>query len=152
MLNEAIRYVMDKEQLLVAAPSTSVREAAQLMASRQVSALVVVEGGRLAGIFTERDAVFRVIATGRSPEATALADVMTHEPLTVTPDETFGYALLLMHENGFRHVPVVEGGVPIGMVSARDALDPDLEEFESEARRRRLIKRNAKDVLPGPKA
>lgn len=152
MLNEAIRYVMDKERLLVAVPQTSVREAARLMASRQVSALVVVEGGRLTGIFTERDAVFRVIATGRSPETTVLADVMTHEPVTVTPDETFGYALLLMHENGFRHVPVVEGGVPIGMVTARDALDPDLEEFESEARRRMLIKRNAKDVRPYPKA
>ena len=111
-----------------------------------------MDGGRLAGIFTERDAVFRVMATGRSPEATALAEVMTRDPQTVTPDETFGYALLLMHENGFRHMPVVDGGVPIGMVSARDALDPDLEEFESEARRRRLIKRNAKDALPGSKA
>jgi CBS domain-containing protein len=143
MLNEAIRYVMDKERLLVAAPHTSVRDAARMMAERRASAVVVVEGGRLAGIFTERDAVFRVLAEGRVPDTTAIAEVMTRDPKSVAPDETFGYALLVMHENGFRHVPVVEDGTPIGMVTARDALDPDLEEFESEARRRQQIRRNA---------
>ena len=63
--------------------------------------------------------------------------------MTVTPGESFGYALLMMHEKGFRHVPVVENGAPIGIVSARNALDPDLEEFESEARRRQSIRRQA---------
>ena len=144
MLNEPIRNAMDKVKLLVAGPSTRVREAARMMADRRVSAVVIVDGGTLSGIFTERDAVFRVIAAGLPPDATVLADVMTRDPVTVAPDESFGYALLLMHENGFRHVPVVEGGLPIGMVSARDALDPELEEFESEARRRQLIQRNAR--------
>jgi signal-transduction protein with cAMP-binding, CBS, and nucleotidyltransferase domain len=68
---------------------------------------------------------------------------MTKSPVFVDPGETFGYALLLMHENGFRHVPVVVNGEPIGIVSARSALDPDLEEFESEARRRKAIRRGA---------
>lgn len=98
---------------------------------------------RLVGIFTERDAVFRVIAQQRDPQTTRLAEVMTPAPLTVAPQETFGYALILMHENGFRHVPVIENGAPVGMVSARNALDPDLEEFESEARRRKAIRRGA---------
>ena len=53
------------------------------------------------------------------------------EPMTVTPDDLFGYAMLAMHENGFRHMPVIENGEAIGVVSARNALDPDLEEFES---------------------
>ena len=68
---------------------------------------------------------------------TLLADVMTTAPQTVDPDKTFGYALLLMHEHGFRHVPVVEDGKPIGIVSARNALDPEMEEFISEAQRRK---------------
>ena len=68
---------------------------------------------------------------------------MTPDPTTVAPDETFGYALLLMHESGFRHVPVVENGRPVGVVSARHALDPDLEEFTAEAERRKAIRRKA---------
>ena len=83
------------------------------------------------------------MATGRDPQTTKLAEVMTPDPKTVTPDETFGYALLLMHENGFRHAPVVEDGRPVGVVSARNALDPDLEEFAVEAERRRHIRRRA---------
>jgi len=100
-----------------------------------------VEDERLVGIFTERDAVVRVMARGRDARATQLADVMTAPPLTVDPDKTFGYALLMMHENGFRHVPVIENGKPVGIVSARNALDPEMEEFVSEAQRRQHIQR-----------
>jgi CBS domain-containing protein len=105
--------------------------------------VLVLQDGRLVGIFTERDAVYRVMAPGRDPTATTLGEVMTREPKTVAPDETFGYALLLMHENGFRHAPVVENGRPVGVVSARLALDPELEEFTAEAERRRHIRRRA---------
>jgi CBS domain-containing protein len=143
MLNEPIRNVMERKRLVLAAPDTSVAAAARLMAASQVGAVMVVEGKRLIGIFTERDAVFRVIAEKRDAEATRLAEVMTPAPLTVSPQESFGYALILMHEHGFRHVPVVEDGEPVGMVSARNALDPELEEFESEARRRKAIRRDA---------
>ena len=65
---------------------------------------------------------------------------MTSAPMTVGPDRSFGYALQLMHEYGFRHVPVVENGKPVGMVSSRDALDPDMEDFVSEVRRREGIR------------
>jgi CBS domain-containing protein len=98
---------------------------------------------RLIGIFTERDAVHRVLAKGLDPAVTRLADVMTTTLLTVAPNETFGYALLVMYENGFRHVPVVVDGKPVGIISARDALDPDLEEFASETSRRLSIRRFA---------
>jgi CBS domain-containing protein len=117
--------------------------AAALMLEGKVGAVLVVEDGRLAGIFTERDAVYRVMAAGRDPLTTLLKDVMTPDPLTVAPEETFGYALLLMHEKGFRHAPVVVDGRPIGVVSARHALDPDLEEFAAEAERRKHIRRRA---------
>ena len=143
MLSEPIRNVMERKRLVLAAPDTSVSAAARLMAANRVGAVMVIEGTRLVGIFTERDALFRVIAGQRDVETTRLAEVMTPAPVTVSPQESFGYALILMHENGFRHVPVVENGEPVGMVSARNALDPDLEEFESEARRRESIRRQS---------
>jgi len=143
MLGLPIRSVIEPRKLVVAAPQTSVAEASRLMKEGKVGAVLVVEEGRLVGIFTERDALFRVMACGLDPAATPLSEVMTPGPTTVAPDETFGYALLLMYENGFRHVPVVEHGRPMGMVSARHALDPDLEEFAAEAERRKHIRRLA---------
>jgi CBS domain-containing protein len=140
MFSQRIRSVMEQKKLVTAAPDATVTQAAKLMAKRNVGAVMVVEDGRLIGIFTERDAVFRVIAKGRDAQTTPLADVMTDAPQTVDPDKTFGYALLLMHENGFRHLPVIENGKPIGIISSRNALDPDLEEFVAEAQRRKHIR------------
>lgn len=141
MFDQRIKYVMERKKLLMAPPETTVREAVKAMAKRRVGAVMVVAGKRLVGIFTERDAVVRVMARGRDAEATRLADVMTPSPQTMSPDELFGHALLVMHENGFRHVPVVENGEPVGIVSSRMALDPDLEEFISEAQRRKHLRR-----------
>jgi CBS domain-containing protein len=143
MLQLPIRSVIEPRKLVVARPEASVCEAARLMRKNKVGAVLVVTDGRLVGIFTERDAVYRVMAAGRDPRGTRLAEVMTPDPKTVAPDESFGYALLLMHENGFRHAPVVEGGRPVGVVSARNALDPELEEFAVEAERRKYIRRRA---------
>lgn len=145
MLSEPIRNVMEQHKVLTAPPDTTVSTAAKLMAEKKVSAVMVVESRRLVGIFTERDAVFRVIAQDRNAQVTRLDDVMTRSPKTLTPSESFGYALLMMHENGFRHMPVVVNGEPVGIISSRNALDPELEEFESEAERRRGIRRQAKD-------
>jgi CBS domain-containing protein len=140
MFSQRIKSVMDRSKVLTASPETSVVDAAKLMEQKSVSAVLVISQEKLVGIFTERDAVFRVIARGMDVRTTRLGDVMTPSPVTVTPEKSFGYALLLMHENGFRHVPVVVDGMPVGIVSARSALDPDLEEFVSEEQRRRHIK------------
>ena len=140
MFNQPIRDLMEQRNFLTALPGTTVSNAARLMAERKVGAVMVVENEQLLGIFTERDAVFRVLALGRDPEATRLTDVMTPEPKTMDPDKTYGHALLMMQENGFRHVPVIEGGRPVGIVSSRNALDPDLEEFTSEERRREHLR------------
>jgi CBS domain-containing protein len=137
MFDRPIRSVMQRRKVLKGPPETLVSKAAKLMAAKNVGALMVVEGGRLIGIFTERDVVFRVVARGLDARTTAVSDVMSPAPQTVHPDKPFGYALLVMHENGFRHLPVVENGKPIGIVSARSAMDPELEEFTSEAQRRR---------------
>jgi len=140
MPHRSLRSIIAKQTPLTAPPGMTVAEAAGLMRSSRVGALMVVENGRLAGIFTERDALYRVIAAGRDPQATRLADVMTRECQTVDPDKPLGHALHLMYEGGFRHVPVVENGTPLGMVSARDALGPELEDFESELVKREHIR------------
>ena len=101
---------------------------------------MVVENGKLVGIFTERDALFRVVAEGRAAQVVRLADVMTRDPQTIDPDKPFVEALHLMHVSGFRHVPVVEDGRSIGMVSARDALGEELENFIYELLRQKQIK------------
>jgi CBS domain-containing protein len=136
MLDRLIKDVMQRRKLLLAPPATAVAKAAKLMATRNVGAIMVVDNDLLIGIFTERDAVTRVLAPGLDADVTQIGDVMTRAPHTVSPDKPFGYALMLMHEKGFRHLPVVVDGKPIGIVSARSAMDPELEEFVSEAQRR----------------
>jgi CBS domain-containing protein len=131
---------MVTEKLVIAAPATTVREAAGMMASHNVGAVLVVEEEKLVGIFSERDAVFRVVAPGRDVKTTPIAEVMTKSPQTVGPERSFGFALLMMQENSFRHVPVVVDGKPVGIVSSRSALDPDMEEFVAEAERRKNIR------------
>lgn len=127
---------MQSRKLLTAAPATTVLKATQRMARRGVGAMLVVDDGILVGIFTERDATFRVLAAGRDPATTKLAEVMTPDPATIGPKESFGRALLIMQQEGFRHLPVVRDGKPIGIVSSRSAMDPDLVEFRCEAERR----------------
>ena len=136
MFGQTIRSIMEKKKFLTAGPKASVSHAAKLMARKNAGAVLVVEHEKLLGIFSERDAVFRVLAAGLDPKTTALSDVMTPNPKTLESGKTYGHAMLLMHENGFRHVPVVENGKPIGIISSRNAMDPDLEEFVSEERRR----------------
>jgi CBS domain-containing protein len=139
MFYQTVRTLMDPRKLILVPGSMTVREAAKLMKSKRYGAVLVTEGDELLGIFTERDAIFRVIAVGLDPETTPLVDVMTKEPKTIAPDKTFGHAMLMMHEGGFRHVPVVEDGKLVGMVSSRNALDPDLEEFVFEEHRRKRL-------------
>jgi CBS domain-containing protein len=140
MPQRPVRSIIAKQKILTATAEITVAEAARLMKKKSLGAVMVVkDNGRLAGIFTERDAVFRVLAEGRDPKTTRLSDVMTPQPQTIAPEKPFGHALMMMYESGFRHVPVVEDGKPVGMVSARDALGPELQEFESELQRRTRI-------------
>jgi CBS domain-containing protein len=125
----SLRSIVARQPPAIAEKSATVLEAAILMKEQGKGALLVVEGSRLSGIFTERDALFRVIAAGRDPGSTTLAEVMTPQPQTMHPDEPFVKALRVMHKHGFRHLPVVEHGRPLGVVSARDALDDDLYEL-----------------------
>lgn len=132
MPNRPVGRIVEGQTVTTAKDSDTVLEAAKRMRDQKVGAILIMHEGVLAGIFTERDALNRVIAEGLDPASTPLAAVMTPDPLTITSDKPFRNALHLMYENGYRHLPVVDDGQPIGVVSARDALGMDLVEFERD--------------------
>lgn len=129
MSDRTIRHIIQNQALVKADSHMTVAETAAEMKARQVGAIVIVDGDTLVGIFTERDALYRVAAAGLDPQATPISEVMTTEPTTVHPDKRFDDALGLMHAGKFRHVPVVEDGRVLGMVSSLDAMGPELEQF-----------------------
>jgi CBS domain-containing protein len=135
----SLRSIVAGRPPVEAASITTVVEAARLMQRENVGAVLVVDHARLVGIFTERDALFRVVADGREPHATRLAEVMTPRPQTIHPDEPFVRALRMMHEGKFRHLPVVEFDRPLGVVSVRDALDEDLHELRVDLEQRETM-------------
>ncbi len=139
MAERTIRDIIEGQELLTASAAMSVAEAARLMKQRNVGAMMVVDGdGRLVGMFTERDALFRVLSAGLDGD-TPLSAVMTPNPRTISPERSFAHALGFMHEGKFRHLPVVEDGHPIGMISVRDAFGPELEAFVYELLRQEQV-------------
>jgi|SRR6476469_4890 CBS domain-containing protein len=139
MSNRPIRGIIENQKVVIANSDINILEASRLMKENSIGALLVCEKQRLVGMFTERDALFRVMAEARDPKTTSLAEVMTRHPQTVDPDKPLGHALHMMYEGGFRNVPVVENGKPVGMVSARQALGPELREFVAEMDEREHI-------------
>ena len=139
MADRLIKKIIEDQEIVTAPADMTVSEAALLMREKHIGAVIVVENDRLAGIFTERDALFRVVAEGRDSKTTHLADVMTCNPQTVRPDQPFSVALQMMYGGKFRHVPVVEDGRPVGIISARDALGPELEAFVYELLRQEQV-------------
>ena len=133
MPRRIIRTLIEGRSLISASPQMTVRAACRQMTEYQVGALLVVENNRIAGIFTERDALNKILSTGVDPDKTSLADVMVRNPQTITADKPLAHAMYMMSEGGFRHVPVVDSdGTPLGMVSARDALGQDMLDLERE--------------------
>jgi CBS domain-containing protein len=143
MSERTIREIIEGQQPITASPATTVSEAARLMKQHGIGGLMVTEDDKLVGVFTERDALFRVLAEGVDPKATPLSSVMTANPQTIAPERTFTVALEVMSAGGFRHLPVVEAGRLLGIVSVRDALGNELEDFVLEM----LRQEQASDVL-----
>ena len=128
--------IVSNQTLVTLAPQTTVREAAKLMTERKIGAIMVVEGGRLVGIFSERDVLGRVVARSLDPDKTTLRETMTPNPLTVRPDDPPASALEMMAQRGFRHLPVVDGERIVGMVSIRDLYAAIKVELEEEVHER----------------
>jgi len=106
--------------LLTVEASTPLHEAVRKMDERRVGAVLVLEADRLAGVFTERD-VLRAVAREHAPDAT-VGDWMTRGPETIEPSDTTDHAAVLMIHGGFRHLPVVDAGTVVGILSIRDLM------------------------------
>ena len=116
------------------APEAPVLEAIRQMAERRIGALVVMKGDALAGIVSERDYARKVILRGRSSAQTAVADIMSGEPLTISPETDVFDCMRLCTERRVRHLPVVEGGRVVGVISIGDlvkaVIDAQAEQIE----------------------
>lgn len=143
MTARTIRDILENQGFVTVQSEMPVSEVAALMKARGIGAISVLDGPALVGIFTERDALFRVAAEGLDPKSTAVATVMTRNPTTISADKPFTDALEVMHEGQFRHVPVLDNGELIGMVSSRDAMGPELEQFMYA----KILEEQTRDVL-----
>ena len=112
----------------------TVLELAQAMVERNIGAVPVLDNGELVGIFSERDLMRRVVVASRDPRTTQVRQVMTTDPLTVTPHETVESCMMLMRRHGFRHLPICDGRVLKGIVSLRDIMLNDISEKDHEVR------------------
>lgn len=128
-----IAELIEGQTLTVIEPELRVRQAAERMTERNIGAVAVVEDGRLAGVFSERDIMTRVVARGLDPDETAVRSVMTRTIVVAAPDENVDTALQKMHGIGSRHLPVVDDGRLVGMISIRDLLEVDDEQQRARA-------------------
>ncbi len=113
------------EEMMTVAPatveaSTSTQDAARAMRDGDVGALIVLDGGDLHGIVTDRDITVRVVAEGRDPVATTIGEICTHDPTAIESDAPIEDALRLMREGALRRLPVTESGQPVGIVALGD--------------------------------
>jgi CBS domain-containing protein len=119
-----VRGVLDDKgwKIETISPDVSVYAALEQMASREIGALPVVEAGRLCGLFSERDYARKVILRGRSSRDTLVGEIMTREVITVTPRESVENCMVTMTERRIRHLPVLETGRLVGIVSIGDVV------------------------------
>jgi CBS domain-containing protein len=114
--------VKDRRMIYSVDANSTVLEAARFMMEHNIGAVPVLREGELAGIFSERDVMNRVVAAGRSPGQTRVSEVMTSNPRAVQADDSIDNCLFIMKEFGFRHLPIVEGKKLMGLISLRDIL------------------------------
>jgi predicted transcriptional regulator len=101
-------------------PDVSVTECVRTMTSEKLGALIIMDGERLIGIFTERDAMNKVLAAGRNPLNTKVSEVMTQDPYSIPPTTTVGEAMAIVTNRRFRHLPIVENGKVLAVISSGD--------------------------------
>lgn len=143
MRHRRVKDIMSTELVRHLGPRQTVGDAIQIMDLHNVGCVVVMERGALVGMFTERDLVRRVLARGLDPEETLLFEVMTRDPDAISPGDSVDEVIRRMDEFGYRHMPVVERGVVLGLVSLRDCSIDDLAAMAHELEDRRAIAERA---------
>jgi CBS domain-containing protein len=113
--------------------SSSVYEALKFMADKNIGAIMIIDDGNIAGIFTERDYARKVILIGKSSKDTLISEVMTAKLklITVKPDDTVEHCMNLMNDKHFRHLPVMDNGELVGLISIRDVMKSVINEQKS---------------------
>ncbi len=114
------------------APDSAVIDAIRLMAEKGIGAVLVLDGARLAGILSERDYARKIVLRDRSSRDTPVAAIMTAEVVTVTPVDTVEDCLQLVTDRRIRHLPVVEGGAVLGVISIGDLVKSVIEQQRRE--------------------
>ena len=109
-----------RETIHAVGPDTPVAECVRTMTAKRIGALIVMDGPKLVGIFTERDALNKVLAAGLDPASTKISEVMTKDPICIPPGTTVGEAMELVTKRRFRHLPIVENGRVLAVVSSGD--------------------------------
>lgn len=136
----SIRELIKKQSVFTAPVSATVRSVSHVMKANKISSIMVVDDDkRLVGIFTERDALYRVVSGGLDPNKVTIGQAMTANPSAIDPDCRVETALHTMQDLGVRHMPVVENGRPVGMFSIRDAIGMELSRIEDEAQKKQVI-------------
>ncbi len=120
MATTTIRKILSARAVYTVTPDTSLQDVARSMASHQVGAVAVVDGEALVGILTERDIVFRGVGRGQDVRSTPAFAIMTRDPVTVDIDDAISDALAAKLGDAFRHLPVMENGQLVGLLSYRD--------------------------------
>ncbi len=129
-----LRSVLHKRRVICAPPTAKVYDATVTMAEGRVGAIPILEGERLVGIFSERDLMTRVVVPGLDARETTVAEVMTSDVVTATLEEHVDRCLEKMRKVGCRHLPVIEDGRVVGVLSMRDLLRDEIEEQAHEIR------------------
>jgi len=149
-VNQIERYAKRAGRVLTVSSRSSVSDAARMMRDHQVGSLVVVnEKGEVLGILTERDVINLVVASSRNPAGTPVQEVMTREVISCLPETTVTKAQRIMAQYGIRHLPIIEEGVAVGMISTRDVMAHQLSEAENLARRQSEILNDLESEYPG---
>jgi CBS domain-containing protein len=125
---KSVRAVIDARETITVGPLTSVQEAGRVMTRHQIGAVPIIDGDRLAGIFTERDVLARVVAAGLDPASTPVADVMSTQLVIADVNEPYDVCLQRMQQAHVRHLIVLEHGRLSGVISLRDLMAVDLSE------------------------
>jgi CBS domain-containing protein len=125
-----VKHILQKKGPVVhsVSPDSSVYDALEVLESKNMGALVVVDGDRLIGIFTERDYARKVVLKGRSSKETLIRDIMTERPVFVTPENTIDDCMQIMTDKFIRHLPVVDNGKLLGIISIGDVVKYIIEE------------------------
>jgi CBS domain-containing protein len=112
-------------------PSATAYEALEIMAEKNIGAVLVMEQGKLVGMFSERDYARKVILKGKSSKNTSVRELMTGNPITITPRQSMHECMMLMTENHVRHLPVMDGDVLLGIVSIGDVVNSIISQQET---------------------